>query len=60
MSPPYAVVDWIMLAGAAVLGVAMGLNHLALLAARRQKRNSAADQSDKASPLDPTSDGTVV
>jgi hypothetical protein len=49
-----------MLAGAAVLGVAMGLNHLALLAARRQKRNSAADQTDKASPLDPTSDGPVV
>jgi hypothetical protein len=59
MNPSYELVNWIMLAGAAILGVTMVLNHLALLAARRQKRSLAAGQSE-ASQLDRTSEGPVA
>jgi len=60
MGPSYELVNWIMLAGAAVLGVAMVLNYLALLVARRQSRNLAADQSGEAPPLNRNSEGPVV
>lgn len=60
MGPSYELVNWIMLAGAAILGVAMVLNYLALLVARRQSRNLATDQSHKGSPEDRTSDGPAI
>ena len=46
MSATYDLVNWIMLAGAAVLGLAMGLNYLALLVARRQSRDLQSIEPD--------------
>lgn len=36
-------VNWLLLGGAAVFALAMGLNYLALLAARRRSRTSRKD-----------------
>lgn len=40
MGETYELVNWIMLGGAGVLGLAMGANYLLLLLARRQKRQA--------------------
>lgn len=46
MNASYDLVNWLLLAGAAVLGIAMGLNYLALIVARKQSRARQSDESD--------------
>lgn len=51
MGESYELMNWILLGVAALLGLAMGLNYLALLVARRQSRALKSEESD-ASGLD--------
>lgn len=46
MSASYELVNWILLGVAALLGLAMGLNHLALLEARKRNRDRQSDEPD--------------
>lgn len=46
MNVSYEFVNWLMIAGAAVLGLAMGLNYLALLVARKQNRDRKSEETD--------------
>ena len=48
MGASYELVNWLMLGGAALLGLAMGLNHLALIFARRQRREAEREAEQKA------------
>lgn len=46
MSASYELVNWILLGVAALLGLAMGLNYLVLLEARKRNRDRQSDEPD--------------